>query len=504
MDSVYRDAGRVVIWLGEEDETTADVFDLLEALYDVVPRSFDSYPILVKYETLSASGLPRHNDKRWRALEAMLSNSWFSRTWVLQEASVNTRTWIQQGSHSIEWSRLLHIILCICAARVDIRYNINLAASHYMAHFCASVIAAPSAWPLVELLQNTQWTSSSKDVDKVFGLVGLASDQQTVKHLIDYTRDAQSLYTQVALTYLLKGEMKLLNLASDPSFSQFRHLPTWVPDWSTWPRASPLAPQISHLRAHEGRPPPRRPARLPTLSPDGARLTVSAHFADRVVAIGRHLPLLRYTDRGIAFLFLEPWRRLAHEYLAESTNGRTIPLDLDLDRDLDININIDTIDDAFARLLTFECPLPRLASDSYTRTYTRYLQHCLRHRHWQQPSSSSSSGPQDPQPDAQRDLFQFRDRMLISCRKRTFFITEQGFMGLGPFFLRPGDRVVGFEGVGAGTATGTPMAVRRRTMGIGTGKGVGRWELVGEMYIQGMMKGEGDEAGWSWEDLCLV
>jgi len=453
MDSVYRNAGRVVIWLGEENETTAEAFNLLEELRGLIYISPKEQPL----SAASTSSISRH---RWHALERLLNNSWFSRTWVLQEATLNTRTWIHQGGYSVEWATVRSVIMGVCAARINISSHVDLTASHYMAHFCASILSDPLSWPLLELLEHTEWTSSSKDIDKVFALIGLANDQQTFKPLINYAHDAPLLYSQVALKYLLNGDMKILNSASDHSFSRYRQLPTWVPDWSTWPRASSLGPQISRLRALDGPHPYKKPTKFPTVSPHGSQLTVSGQFTDRVVAIGRHLPLARCSYRGIAFIFLESWRRLAHRNLG----ARAHPL---MTKDMDVDPHVDPLDDVFARLLTLECPLEHLRSESYLRTYLRFLGQAFEHE----------------------DVFKYCDRMLTSCRKRTFFVTEQGFMGLGPYFLRPGDRIVQLDG------GWTPMAVRRKRAGC--------FELVGEAYVPGLMRGgwEGDAV---YEDICLV
>ena len=468
MDSVYRSAGSVIIWLGEEEETTAEAFSLLEELREVFHQSLDEYLTTTTYETLSASKLPQYDEPRWDASETLLNNSWFSRTWVLQEASLNKCTWIQQGGHTIEWLTLRRVILGVCVARMNILYHINISASQHMAHACSAIIADPSAWPLHELLGNTEWTSSSQDVDKVFGLVGLASDQQTVKHLVDYTCDATALYRKVALTYLLDGDLKMLNSASDHSFAQYTDLPTWVPDWSSWPRASSLG---IYFRKHGG-PPRTQPAKLPTVSPDGSRLTVSGQFTDRVVAIGRHLPILRETtDRALVFIFLESWRRLAHRYLANASHSTTT-------RATGVDLS-NPIDAAFASLLTLDCPLAHMACTSYTDTYSRLLEQTPRHL----PRNGGSVQYTDV------DVFRYLNRMLTSCRKRTFFVTEQGFMGLGPYFLRPGDRMVQLDG------GWTPMAVRRKLAGC--------FELIGEAYVPGLMKG-GCEGEAVYEDICLV
>ncbi|KAK3117948.1 hypothetical protein LTR53_000240 [Teratosphaeriaceae sp. CCFEE 6253] len=446
-------AARVTIWLGEEDETTADAFDLLEALHTVVLMFDASAPEPSSFEHLATCGLPSHLDSRWYALWSLLSHPWFSRTWVLQEASTNKITWVQRGGYIFEWARLVHILLRIYTARVDILYNIDFSASAQMIAFCWSIHQNSWGVPLDELLQTSLWTSSSKAVDKVFGLIGLASDREELKRLVDYTYEAADVYRRVALKYLLKGEMKILHMAADHSFGGFTNLPSWVPDLTGNFRAGPLYQELV-LRGYQWLP----PRRLPRVSQDHTTLDLSGRLTDRVAAIGRRLPLTRVSDRAIALIFFESWRRLAHKA------GKAV-----------LNEDIDT---SFACLLAIEDPLGQCASAKYKETYFRFLA--------KSPIHAGIMGSAPSLDSEQVDALRFRDRVSRMCRKRTFFVTQRGYLGLGPYFMRPGDRVVHFDGAM------TPFIVRSARRG--------RYKLVGEAYVRGWTREERTD----FDDICLV
>lgn len=82
MATIYRNAVRTIIWLGEEDKTTGSAFDMLHALYTMISRfraqHGDSTPLTL--EDLRSHGLPNADDERWKPFESLLQRPWFTRT----------------------------------------------------------------------------------------------------------------------------------------------------------------------------------------------------------------------------------------------------------------------------------------------------------------------------------------------------------------------------------------------------------------------------------------
>jgi len=80
MGSIYRQAERVMIWLGEGSESSKVGMQLARRVLKVL----DENPgIDLEVENLLALGLPKWNHGDWAALGAILQRWWFRRIWVV-------------------------------------------------------------------------------------------------------------------------------------------------------------------------------------------------------------------------------------------------------------------------------------------------------------------------------------------------------------------------------------------------------------------------------------
>lgn len=66
--------------------------------------------------------------------------------------------------------------------------------------------------------------------DKIYGLLGLASDVEQLDILPDYTKSVEEIYTEVASKILSDGDFRLLQ-ACQHKDGRVLKLPSWVPDW---------------------------------------------------------------------------------------------------------------------------------------------------------------------------------------------------------------------------------------------------------------------------------
>ena len=81
--------------------------------------------------------------------------------------------------------------------------------------------------------------------------------------------------------------------------------------------------------------------------------------------------------------------------------------------------------------------------------------------------------------------------------QRTFFITDDGRMGLGPGLARRGDEVCGFGGA--------PMPIVLRSAAQAADTGGGQYQIVGDAYVHELMNGEAFKLFPEKEDwICLV
>jgi hypothetical protein len=79
------------------------------------------------------------------------------------------------------------------------------------------------------------------------------------------------------------------------------------------------------------------------------------------------------------------------------------------------------------------------------------------------------------------------------CTNRSLFRTESGALGLGPRQTQPGDRIFILKGAAV------PYMFRKsRVEGDSTAH-----ELLGDVYMNGIMYGEIDESSITWEEIVV-
>ncbi|KAK3691132.1 hypothetical protein LTR37_018836 [Vermiconidia calcicola] len=456
MHHVYRQAAETTIWLGEEDHATTGAFALINELDVIIERAWTSsgHERWPAFEEMQRSGLPSQEDVRWSNLQMLLLHPWFTRTWVLQEACLSTSLWVQKGSFRISWQKLLRIILTLYYSSTSDYFQIRLNTSFNLSRFC---LLGRDGTDLLSLLSLTTGMASSDEKDKIFALVGLASDHEFVHWLVDYDKPTIEVYTDLAVYYLLQGDIAVLNMASDPGWRNWHQLPTWVPDWSIWPRAWPM---LGNMQQHDGAhfALDRRPKATvkPRIDRKSGMLTVRGVIVDHVKWVGRNLPYpLHISDRDVALLYLQQWQHLANRQSTYPTG--------------------EDVDQAFARTITLD-RMPE-SGCSYSAVFQQYVQ--------QFESRTFAMKPQED--GAYSNTYNFHDGVRYTCIKRTFFVTGNGFFGVGPYHLRPGDQVAILDG---GLIPFTIRKAARKD-----------FSLVGDAYIHGIA---GRSEGLRFEDIRLV
>ena len=124
----------------------------------------------------------------------------------------------------------------------------------------------------------------------------------------------------------------------------------------------------------------------------------------------------------------------------------------------------ETLQDAFAKTLTTGFDDPPSPETAPAELFDLLLKHLNLGHSWVGGKSRYSGIT---------DLDRYGYYVHVSCKDRHFFITKNGYFGLGPLFCRRGDRIVWFDG------GSTPLIIRKAKRGCYT--------LVGEAYIRGRM-----------------
>ena len=120
MGSIYCAAKRVIIWLGDTDNTSHQAMTFVTVLYYNMCLHCESQGTEFIKNTPYGKRLegtefifPEVESSLWTALEHLLQRAWLQRVWGAEESTANSETIVRCGKDQIAWSiltNLLHLL----------------------------------------------------------------------------------------------------------------------------------------------------------------------------------------------------------------------------------------------------------------------------------------------------------------------------------------------------------------------------------------------------------
>lgn len=248
MATIYRQAEKVLIWLGNDDGFAGPAFQSLRMMAD-----------------------GKHSDfqKSIEPLGRLSQRSWFRRAWVIQEVVMARKAFVVCGKHTLKFGTLQTAFDAI-RTRLDRSGTdmLNDPESQYQAEgmipamlLCQSVSHCihyskhrrrwgsrntnsrslkPTASKVVQfglLLHNLRHSEATDARDKVYAFLDLSPKPLSMLQA-DYSVSVEELYTDVATAILGSGDLEALSLLYFVQTSNDHQtpsnpapLPSWVPDW---------------------------------------------------------------------------------------------------------------------------------------------------------------------------------------------------------------------------------------------------------------------------------
>ncbi|OAG44217.1 hypothetical protein AYO21_01674 [Fonsecaea monophora] len=121
MGQIYASASRVLVWIGPDvNHEARECFSLIQAtatlLSDMVSEHGDVnlFPPITRESQKICSDTPK-----WDMVRRLMDSEWFSRVWVLQEVGLARSAVLLCGNASMNWAYLVELML-IVASRVDV------------------------------------------------------------------------------------------------------------------------------------------------------------------------------------------------------------------------------------------------------------------------------------------------------------------------------------------------------------------------------------------------
>jgi hypothetical protein len=259
MREIYSKAEKTVVYFGPESEFSSVGMAMIVRLCGAIDPS-----ILPEVEMARFRDSMKPDEHPLRkvladlnALDAaaeFFTRPWWSRLWIVQELSVAKKAVFIWGKDAFDWE---------ACARTVVVFN------NYIGHLQHSPEFEQDAWqringgherawavaalyqrfkkgdrrPLLGLLQDFWINEATDPRDKVYALLGLATDSHTESIVPHYSLSVGSVYGSSVRDLMLRcGNLDVLSLCSGVGARRVEGLATWAPDWTSAGKKSKRVP----------------------------------------------------------------------------------------------------------------------------------------------------------------------------------------------------------------------------------------------------------------------
>ncbi|KAH7088077.1 HET domain-containing protein [Paraphoma chrysanthemicola] len=493
MGTIYSQGIRTIIWAGNDQDGCTAAWELIDQIYDLClsenpqAKYLADIPLrMYSDQNHEKSRLPPWNDKLWEHLRRLFTLPWFTRTWIIQEVALSAKDpVILHGKHMHSWERLGW-----SASWLRRNGYLRLSQIPDQLQNCdtiSNIRRSRELWRLDALIATTSVKFKSSDQrDKIYGLLGLAAENRGIGGLPialspDYKLEVWEVYTKVVIYFLREyRSLSMLTMASgiwgDKARAQHTYqyplLPSWVPNWSdccvsnsehtkgfSWLFYSATGDATrlgfpEHSDASAG---------LPATILDSCHesvLRLNGLSADSIVSA---VPFNEESQVTEQESILTAWKLAVQSPCKTKASERIV---------------------SFIKASTAEQHrLSGRSAEQIQADGAAYLLNILAMDILQEKETVSQSGNQEML-EALKTISNGGDQASYLslarnfCHNRSFVVTENGRVGIGPLGTRPGDLVAVIFG------GGVPYIIRQEGSSF---------LVVGETYIYGLMSGEAIE-----------
>lgn len=508
MGKVYENAEEVLVWLGSDDEGIAeDCFNLIRETNEYLDHQYEIYGSAIGMPIITKASPISFDKSRWAKVRALVGMPWFTRLWVVQEAALAKQCMLLWGNNQLGLAEVCELSFFVNYRKDLVSLVGQIGTGKVGDSFDAQcTYQSAKSWmrtkPLIksshgssnkllflEVLRSGRSMNSTFGVDRVFAFLGnplarkYGEDELVVEP--DYSKSIQEVYFEMACSllahpreapYLLSfvdhhnnESVEGTTLGRDDAF------PSWVPRWdkywrqysislpSYWYRAGGLERNFNAAVQTD------KSLLLPAIIFDHLAWTSNKLKADNLSRNpDRWDEDTRATDKPfIDLLFTrvqQAFNKHCHDRYSKVVSTST-----------------KSIEDAFSLTLAQQYPgEEEFNLVEHQQNFKAYLQTAR-----QLVAKHSTSTRKRMRGTVRKWLASFRsgsisafryEKELIYARNRRFAITESGRFGLVARFAKLNDVCCICPGMQV------PLILRPREDG--------RYGLVGDGYIQGVMAGE--------------
>ncbi|KAF2474923.1 uncharacterized protein BDR25DRAFT_255455 [Lindgomyces ingoldianus] len=172
----------------------------------------------------------------WTSIQGFFELPWFRRVWVIQEIAVSRAVKIVCGKWTIDWEDLYHAT-DIIDRKLQTSHSpcLNLLRKSWEPFQSIAALREWETrryrWTLLMLLEKFRNAESTYKRDRLFALIGLASDGNEDSFKPNYDCPLETIVLSYAHGFILQGRAMQL-LYSAGLNGQCSRFPSWIPDWT--------------------------------------------------------------------------------------------------------------------------------------------------------------------------------------------------------------------------------------------------------------------------------
>nr|CEG03846.1 unnamed protein product [Fusarium acuminatum CS5907] len=417
-----------------------------------VPTSWSKRPI------------PLLTDAIWTAVGSFFADSWFLRAWIIQETVAAHKLRLVSGRWVVDWNDLNQAMEIVDREVLVSGLDLSKLRSTWEPFMCLAAQREweerNSRWCLLVLLENYRHAQSTLARDRLFALLGLASDGNDPAFEPDYSSPLKVIILRFSRVFIRQGKgMQLLYRAGLTG----NCFPSWIPDWTVKrPRSISDSSDGGMPFSASG----SQHSKM-TCTPDSDELIVEGYTVDMIERVSEASNLEK------------EWRDYFRE-IGEMVESLS----------LDPNSNLATGLKWKVPIAGAEHPKVAVPGDLDMEASYKALQEFLVNRQDRPSKNLTSSGKGYASDNVavmqQADANRLREQSSIyiaALQDRVsgwrFIVTEKGYAGVAPPSVRKGDTVAIMRG---GCVPFILQQSKDRQ---------GAFRLVGECYIHGIMNGQG-------------
>jgi hypothetical protein len=426
MGKIYRSAVGVFVHIGSDDNGHGpavcslldEVDNMVQSTCKEIDMTWDSFPYPGDDDALL-------NDTRWNSLYQLLSQSWFDRGWVVQEAALAAQGEVMWGQSSFNWEKLMWTYTWLLQRGAKIFYAtgfskilIEIHTDNYLeghkdlgrAFFDEDSFGTPS---ILRTLNSARDLELKDQRDRIYAFLDLPHNgAHRITMRPDYFAPYLETYRQFAVEYIrsTKSSELLEYVCHDDTPTS--NVPSWIPRWDvpSW------SVSLACLNAWE------------TLQP-----SIPSTFAPIVTEDGR------LKVRGV---IIDCVHYISDPFDADTITPETI-------RRVWECINTEPIKDPYTAQGAVESHLldaflHALCSGTYEGEWLQWRQE---RNSFALKAQLKSAHPEDyllmnSTAAGANDCYQenlFFQFIRSRTHKRRFVVTGRGYMGLSPLIVREGD-----------------------------------------------------------------